>query len=82
MTMPLRFVLFGAALSLMHPGTASDLIGFGIGVPDSRGVRSELTAAPPAITFACIYLSRLRIEGDGGRRLRLCSLSARKGAFF
>jgi len=31
--MPLRFVLFVAALSLMHPGTASDLIGFGIGVP-------------------------------------------------
>lgn len=33
LAMPLRVLLFGAALSLMHSGTVSDLIGFGIGVP-------------------------------------------------
>ena len=33
MPMALRVTLFGAAISLMHPGTITDLIGFGIGVP-------------------------------------------------
>jgi TRAP transporter 4TM/12TM fusion protein len=31
--LPLRVVLFGAALALMHPGTVTDLIGFAVGVP-------------------------------------------------
>ncbi|MDP2397430.1 MAG: TRAP transporter permease [Burkholderiales bacterium] len=33
LAMPLRVVLFGAALSLLHPGGASDFIGLGIGLP-------------------------------------------------
>ncbi len=33
LTMPLRIVLFGAALSLLHPGGASDFIGLSIGLP-------------------------------------------------
>jgi TRAP-type uncharacterized transport system fused permease subunit len=30
---PLRVILFGAALCLLHPGAITDLIGLGIGVP-------------------------------------------------
>ena len=30
---PLRVLLFGAALALMHPGTVTDVIGFAVGVP-------------------------------------------------
>jgi TRAP-type uncharacterized transport system fused permease subunit len=33
LAMPLRVLLFGAALCLMHPGAITDLIGLGIGVP-------------------------------------------------
>jgi TRAP transporter 4TM/12TM fusion protein len=33
LAMPLRVVLFFAALNLLHPGGASDLIGLGIGLP-------------------------------------------------
>jgi len=33
LAMPLRIVLFGAALSLLHPGGASDFVGLGIGLP-------------------------------------------------
>jgi TRAP transporter 4TM/12TM fusion protein len=33
LAVPLRIVLFGAALCLIHPGTVTDLIGLGIGVP-------------------------------------------------
>lgn len=31
--LPLRVLLFGAAIALMHPGTVTDLIGFAVGVP-------------------------------------------------
>jgi UPF0716 family protein affecting phage T7 exclusion len=31
--LPLRVLLFGAALCLIHPGTVTDLIGLAIGVP-------------------------------------------------
>jgi TRAP transporter 4TM/12TM fusion protein len=31
--MPLRLLLFGAALCLIHPGTTTDLIGLAVGVP-------------------------------------------------
>ncbi|MGZ9039026.1 MAG: TRAP transporter fused permease subunit, partial [Burkholderiales bacterium] len=31
--MPLRFVMFIAALCLLHPGTVTDLIGLGVGIP-------------------------------------------------
>jgi TRAP transporter 4TM/12TM fusion protein len=33
LALPLRVLLFGAALSLIHPGTITDLIGLAIGVP-------------------------------------------------
>ncbi|MFN7086876.1 MAG: TRAP transporter permease [Burkholderiales bacterium] len=33
LAMPLRVVLFIAALSLLHPGGASDLVGLGLGLP-------------------------------------------------
>jgi TRAP-type uncharacterized transport system fused permease subunit len=33
LAMPLRIALFAAAICLLHPGGASDLIGFAIGVP-------------------------------------------------
>jgi TRAP transporter 4TM/12TM fusion protein len=33
LAMPLRVLLFGAALGLLHPGGASDFIGLGIGLP-------------------------------------------------
>ncbi len=33
LAMPLRVVLFGAAICLLHPGAVTDLIGFAVGVP-------------------------------------------------
>ncbi len=33
LAMPLRIVMFGAALCLIHPGTITDFIGLGIGIP-------------------------------------------------
>ncbi len=33
LALPLRVLLFGAALCLIHPGTVTDLIGLGIAVP-------------------------------------------------
>jgi TRAP-type uncharacterized transport system fused permease subunit len=33
LAMPLRVVLFGAALGLLHPGSITDLVGLAIGVP-------------------------------------------------
>jgi TRAP-type uncharacterized transport system fused permease subunit len=33
LAMPLRIVMFGAALCLIHPGTITDLVGLAIGVP-------------------------------------------------
>ena len=33
LAMPLRVLLFGAALCLIHPGTVTDLIGLGIAIP-------------------------------------------------
>jgi TRAP-type uncharacterized transport system fused permease subunit len=33
LAMPLRILLFGGALCLIHPGTITDLIGLAIGVP-------------------------------------------------
>jgi TRAP-type uncharacterized transport system fused permease subunit len=31
--MPLRVVMFAAALCLLHPGTITDVIGLGVGIP-------------------------------------------------
>ncbi len=33
LALPLRVILFVGALNLLHPGTTSDFIGFGIGIP-------------------------------------------------
>jgi TRAP-type uncharacterized transport system fused permease subunit len=33
LAMPLRVVLFGAALAMLHPGTVTDIIGLAVGVP-------------------------------------------------
>lgn len=33
LAMPLRVVLFGAAICLLHPGAITDLIGFAVGIP-------------------------------------------------
>lgn len=33
LAMPLRFLLFAAAICLLHPGAVTDLIGFAVGVP-------------------------------------------------
>jgi TRAP-type uncharacterized transport system fused permease subunit len=33
LAMPLRFVMFAAALCLIHPGTVTDLIGLAAGIP-------------------------------------------------
>jgi TRAP-type uncharacterized transport system fused permease subunit len=33
LALPLRVLLFGAALGLIHPGSVTDLIGLAIGVP-------------------------------------------------
>jgi TRAP transporter 4TM/12TM fusion protein len=45
LAMPLRFVLFGAALCLIHPGTITDLIGLAIGVPIYLAQRLRLRRA-------------------------------------
>jgi len=44
----LRVLLFGAALGLLHPGTVTDLIGLGIGVPIYLWQRLRKPAAAPA----------------------------------
>ena len=48
LAMPLRVVLFVAALCLLHPGTETDLIGFGVGVPIYlwQRLRARAPAAP------------------------------------
>jgi TRAP-type uncharacterized transport system fused permease subunit len=48
LAMPLRVVMFFAALCLLHPGTVTDLIGFGVGVPIYlwQRLRSRAPAAP------------------------------------
>ena len=43
--LPLRVVLFGAALCLIHPGTITDLIGLAIGVPIYLWQRLQLRRA-------------------------------------
>lgn len=43
--MPLRVVLFGAALCLIHPGTITDTIGLAIGVPIYLWQRARFRAA-------------------------------------
>ncbi|HYH42190.1 MAG TPA: TRAP transporter permease [Burkholderiales bacterium] len=44
--LPLRIVLFGAALCLMHPGSITDVIGLAIGVPIYLWQRVRSRAAP------------------------------------
>ncbi|MDP1535551.1 MAG: TRAP transporter permease [Burkholderiales bacterium] len=44
--MPLRIVMFFAALNLLHPGGASDFIGLGIGLPIYLWQRMRLHRAP------------------------------------
>jgi TRAP transporter 4TM/12TM fusion protein len=48
LAMPLRVLLFGGALCLMHPGTLTDLIGLGIGLPlyAWQRLRGKASAAP------------------------------------
>jgi TRAP-type uncharacterized transport system fused permease subunit len=48
LAMPLRVLLFGGALCLMHPGTITDLIGLGIGVPLYAWQRLRAKGAPAA----------------------------------
>lgn len=43
--MPLRFMLFGSALCLIHPGTITDMIGLSIGVPIYLWQRARFRAA-------------------------------------
>lgn len=45
LAMPLRVIMFGAALCLIHPGTVTDLIGLAIGVPIYLSQRMRLRAA-------------------------------------
>ncbi len=45
LAMPLRVVMFGAALCLIHPGTITDIIGLGIGVPIYLWQRARLRMA-------------------------------------
>jgi TRAP-type uncharacterized transport system fused permease subunit len=45
LAMPLRVVLFGAALCLMHPGTITDMIGLAAGVPIYLWQRLQLRRA-------------------------------------
>ncbi len=45
LAMPLRVVLFGAALCLIHPGTITDLIGLAVGVPIYLWQRLQLRRA-------------------------------------
>jgi TRAP transporter 4TM/12TM fusion protein len=48
LAVPLRVVLFGAALCLIHPGTITDLIGLAIGVPLYAWQRLRAKGAAPA----------------------------------
>lgn len=43
--MPLRVVMFGAALCLIHPGTVTDMIGLAVGVPIYLWQRLQLRRA-------------------------------------
>ena len=45
LAMPLRIVMFGAALCLIHPGTITDMIGLAIGVPIYLWQRLQLRRA-------------------------------------
>ena len=45
LAMPLRMVMFGAALCLIHPGTITDMIGLAIGVPIYLWQRLQLRRA-------------------------------------
>lgn len=45
LAMPLRVMLFGAALCLMHPGTITDMIGLAVGVPIYLWQRLQLRRA-------------------------------------
>ena len=45
LAMPLRMVMFGAALCLIHPGTITDMIGLAIGVPIYLWQRRQLRRA-------------------------------------
>ena len=45
LAMPLRVVMFGAALCLIHPGTITDMIGLAIGVPIYLWQRLQLRRA-------------------------------------
>ncbi len=45
LAMPLRVVLFGAALCLIHPGTITDVIGLALGVPIYLWQRLQLRRA-------------------------------------
>jgi TRAP transporter 4TM/12TM fusion protein len=45
LAMPLRFLLFAAALMLLHPGTVTDLLGIAIGTPIYLWQRSRKSAA-------------------------------------
>ncbi|HRK19135.1 MAG TPA: TRAP transporter permease [Hyphomicrobiaceae bacterium] len=46
LAMPLRFVLAIAALSLMHPGGVTDIVGLGIGLPIYLWQRMRATSGP------------------------------------
>ena len=46
LAMPLRVLMFGAALCLIHPGTVTDLIGLAIGVPIYLWQRLRARSAP------------------------------------
>ena len=48
LAVPLRVVLFGAALCLIHPGTVTDLIGLAIGAPLYAWQRLRAKGAAPA----------------------------------
>lgn len=48
LAMPLRLLLFGAALGLLHPGTITDLLGFGVGIPIYLWQRLRKPAAAQA----------------------------------
>lgn len=45
LAMPLRIVMFGAALCLLHPGTVTDLIGLAVGLPIYLWQRLQLRHA-------------------------------------
>ena len=50
LAMPLRVVLFGAALCLLHPGTITDVIGFAVGVPIYLWQRLRYRHAPVGVS--------------------------------